>query len=191
MRKNSNSAELADRLMRLHALSLERGDDFRLRLETILDLVENDNDFISALLKPEGSIELLKTRVQKKFFEEKRGQIAVIGYSRMKKEQIYGIGKSFGISEPKDHFELNLCYQGVKMHLHPEKFMNGKYLGVILGPIPHMIQGMEGYGNIENMLSAEGFPPLVRAETQSTGSDLKITKSSFSRALRHLLMKVC
>jgi len=193
MSRNLEQNALAGRLMRLYSLTVSKDENFRRRLSILLDLFEKEADFIDIFFKNEEVADMLKKKIDEIFLEKPRGQICVVGVSTIEIPQIYGISKELGIPDPKRHLELHLGYEAIKKNVHFEKLRhNENYLGLIIGPMPHKVEDLGGYESINQMMIEEGgYPPFAMAVTENEGTHLKMTKSSFKRALEELLLKIC
>lgn len=114
------------------------------------------------------------------------GKIVILGESKVKAEEIYGIGKSFGLA--KNRFELCLSYDEVKRYnVEKLRYEPLKYAVVLAGPHPHKTIGT---GDSSSLLSeiekTSGYPPLYRL---ISNENLKITKSNLKTILKKLLDK--
>ena len=56
------------------------------------------------------------------------------------------------------------------------------YSDVLVGPLPHRVEGIDGYSSFLAMVEAnpEDFPKIIRLES---ANELKITKESFKNGL--------
>lgn len=110
------------------------------------------------------------------------GKILVIGDSKVKKNQLVGILKKLGLEE--DRFEFILGYDEAGKYDF-RKLKYSEYRVILAGPMPHSTIGKGEYGSIiEKMKRDRGYP---RVEEIFVNSKLKITKTSFRKALEELL----
>ena len=126
--------------------------------------------------------------------EDAKKKILVVGGDNILKrpDVIYAIGKKYNIN--KDQFEIYNDYDAVtnigsdlvkKVQYHEDK-----YIGVIFGSVPHSTNGNAGYSSlITRFQQDEFFPTTVKCEANTKGGPLKITKTSFTNALRDLIIK--
>jgi hypothetical protein len=115
-----------------------------------------------------------------------RISILILGASRIKESDIQGICKRFGLT--KSNVKL-IDFDGSKT-LDIDKWRyNCPFHGIMVGPTPHSTTGAKGYSSVIQRLKVEeGFPPTVDVRNES--GELKISKSSFRKALHILLDKV-
>ena len=110
----------------------------------------------------------------------KNGRIIVVGQTNVSKDILEKTAKWLGISS--DRFEFYLEYNNIP-DLSYIKY-RPDYSAILVGPMPHSIEGKGGYSSpIVYWEKEEGFPPVKRVG----GNGLKITKSSFQNALQELL----
>lgn len=116
-----------------------------------------------------------------KNIQEKEGKILVIGQSQIRKKHIRGIASNLGIDA--NRFEVIINYDEVERFSFNKLAYNDRYDYIFVGPMPHKLKGLKDesgmIAQIEN--NPDIYPELVRV-LNHTG-DLKITKSSFKRAL--------
>jgi hypothetical protein len=113
------------------------------------------------------------------------GKIVVFGDSAIPQEQLAGIAKSLGIR--KDRLEFNLDYMAVQKYDY-RKFENtSKYCVILIGPIPHMTTGTDGYASLISALEAKNRIIPAKIKRLENTNSLKITKTSFRKALEELI----
>ena len=111
-----------------------------------------------------------------------KDKIAVLGQSSINSNEIYKVAIEVGI--PKERLELCLEYKKAAAY-NVEKLKNNKYTAILVGPMPHCGPGKGNYSSvISAMENTAGYPPVVRIGTNG----MKITKSSFKRALRQVIL---
>ena len=126
--------------------------------------------------------------------DDSKKKILVVGGDQLLKrsEVIYGIGKKYNIS--KSQFEIYNDYdaitnQGLEL-VKKVQYQENKYIGVIFGSVPHSTNGNGGYSSlIARFQQDEFFPTTVKCESNTSGGKLKLTKTSFTNALRDLIIK--
>ena len=115
-----------------------------------------------------------------------RLNILILGASRIKESDIQGICKTFGLT--KDNVTL-IDLDGSKTLDIDRWRYNCPFQGILAGPTPHSTVGAKGYSSVIQRLKVEeGFPPTI--DVRSESGELKISKSSFRKALHVLLDKV-
>lgn len=114
-------------------------------------------------------------------------KILIIGSSCINQNQIIAIAKKYGMDAK--HLEIVTDYKKIS-HFNFKKLKNSdKYCAVIYGPCPHKCKGCVGYSSPLAMIENEQdcFPYLIRSIANGV---LKITKSSFSCALKQLMVRL-
>ena len=126
--------------------------------------------------------------------QDSRKKILVVGGDNLLKrpEVIYAIGKKYNIG--KDQFEIYNDYDAITNQgnelVKKAQYHEEKYIGVIFGSVPHSTNGNAGYSSlITRFQQDEFFPTTVKCETNTSGGKLKLTKTSFTNALRDLIIK--
>ncbi len=113
-----------------------------------------------------------------------KSKILVIGRSEVRKKDLLGIIKSYGLNE--DLFEFVLEYDNAKNYNFNKLRNNEKYQAVMIGPIPHKIRGIDT-NLISKLEKNEEYPHTIRL---INGNDeLKISKSTFSKTLDFLIQE--
>lgn len=134
------------------------------------------NNAIEEVLKKYG----LQDEIQYSYYDINNSKILVVGDSRVNKNDLIGIAKKMGIRENRLEFELDYT------RLHNYDFGNLKnsmtYSDVLVGPIPHSVEGIDGFSSFLVMVEAypEDFPKIIRLEASN---ELKITKETFKNGL--------
>lgn len=106
-------------------------------------------------------------------------KIIMFGDSQISEVEIYGIAKSFNI--PKDKLELHLGYEEAKSYDFRKLQYNPNYKLILIGPVPHSVEGKGSYSSIITVMeSEEGYPKVIR---MNNGHGLKITKSGFKSVI--------
>lgn len=108
----------------------------------------------------------------------KSGKILIIGSSQVKEKDVIKACKELNISEQR--LELVLEYKDnynfIKTHNNPD------YAAILVGPLPHMAKGVDGYSSIISKIETEnGYPPVIRI--RNTTGDLHISKKSLKNCL--------
>lgn len=137
------------------------------RLEELFELLN-----MTDLLRP---TETLKTY--------KDGKIIVIGDAEVKEETLKAIAKSFNID--KERLEFCLDYEKAQKYDYRKLQYASLYRVVLFGPVPHSSTGKgDSSSVIADMEKRQDcYPRVVRL---GNNLDLKITKSSFKKALAEL-----
>ena len=112
-------------------------------------------------------------------------KILVIGQPVVSTDKLLGIVKSFGYN--KNDFVFWDDYDKIKSYA--ERMAGGSFSCIIAGPMPHKVGGLGDYTSLIEKMKQPGYPYLE--EARSEGGELKITKTSFRKAVegvtKHLL----
>ena len=104
--------------------------------------------------------------------------IVILGESSIDANDVMKTITKFGIS--KDRVELHLGYKPNGFNLDALKY-SINYSLVLVGPMPHSMEGKVEYTSIISRMEKEaGFPPVKRL---IAGNELKITKTSIRNAI--------
>ena len=110
--------------------------------------------------------------------------IVVLGDSSISANDIRKTISKLGIS--KDRVELHLEYKPNVSNIDALKY-SINYSLVLVGPMPHSMEGKDEYSSIINRMEKEaGFPPVKRL---MAGEELKITKTSIKNAIEDALSR--
>ncbi len=113
----------------------------------------------------------------------KSGKIVVVGQTELTESILLAIGKQFGLD--KGRFEFCLDYTKAQKFNYKKLQHNTSYSAILFGPVPHSTKYKGDSNNIIAELEKQsGYPHIGRI---STGNELKITNTSFKRALESLL----
>jgi hypothetical protein len=104
---------------------------------------------------------------------------------------IFGIAKEYNIL--KEQFEFYTDYERIKQEgeriVSKTQYRSDKYIGIIFGSNPHSTSGNNGSSSlIAKVTSEPGFPYAIVCRGEGQNSKLKITKSSFKKALREIII---
>lgn len=143
---------------------------------TTLNRTERLDDFFQMIDMPNP---FHKERL---FQSNKKGKIVVLGQSSVAAYDLLTSAGKMGFD--KSRFEFHLTYAEIKT-LDIRKYQyQMSYIAVLAGPMPH---SGKGKGNDTSMITAmengEGYPIVKRLGE----NELKISKSSFQKALTELL----
>lgn len=140
---------------------------------TISDILRGMNDdSIDALASAFSARNVGETE------EIKKGVVLVIGGIACRENEIKGIIRRSGITNP---FEFVLDYKKAKMFPYEKLRNNPKYIVVMVGPMPHKTTAVGDYSSvIAKMEQDEEFPTVIRI---GNGGNLRITKTSFKQAI--------
>ena len=126
--------------------------------------------------------------------DDAKKKILIVGGDNLLKrpDVVFGIGKKYNIN--KDQFEIYNDYDAITNQgnelVKKVQYHEDKYIGVIFGSVPHSTNGNAGYSSlITRFQQDEFFPTTVKCETNTIGGKLKLTKTSFTTALRDLIIK--
>lgn len=109
-------------------------------------------------------------------------KILVLGEASISANDVIKTITSFGIL--KDRIELHLGYKPNGLNIDKIKYCLD-YSMVLVGPMPHSMEGKAEYSSIISRMEKEaGFPPVKRL---MAGNELKITKTSIKDAIRNAL----
>ena len=109
-----------------------------------------------------------------------RKKILVIGVTRTSTDKLLGCAKTLGYQ--KQDFVFWNDYDKVKGYA--DRMAGGSFAGIIAGPMPHKVSGLGDNSSLIVKLQQPGYPFMVEARTES--SELKITNTSFAKALLEL-----
>ena len=168
-------------------------------IQDIEDVLEKNN--ISPNSQAAISLQQKQEEIHDKYYgdiclseEDSKKKILVVGGDDLLKrpEVIYGIGKKYNIN--KGQFEIYNDYKAITNQgeelVKKVQYHEDKYIGVIFGSVPHSTSGNAGYSSlIIRFQQDEFFPTTVKCETNTSGGRLKLTKTSFTTALRDLIVK--
>lgn len=125
--------------------------------------------------------------------EDQDKKIMIIGDDPFvhKTNIIFGIAKDYNIS--KEQFEFYTDYERIKQEgeriVNKTQYRSDKYIGIIFGSNPHSTSGNSGSSSLISKVTSEpGFPYAVVCRGDSQNGKLKITKSSFKKALREIII---
>ena len=94
----------------------------------------------------------LQDEIEYSYYDINNSKILVVGDSRVNKNDLIGIAKSIGIRENRLEFELDYT------RLHNYDFGNLRnsmtYSDVLVGPLPHRVEGIDGYSSFLAMVEA-------------------------------------
>lgn len=112
-------------------------------------------------------------------------KILVIGQPVVSVDKLLGIVKNYGYD--KKDFVFWSDYDKIKSYA--ERMVGGSFTGIIAGPMPHKVTGLGDNSSLIEKMKQPGYPHMEEARNES--GELKITKSSFRKALegmtQHLL----
>ena len=157
-------------------------------LERVFDAVRqrlcvaNQDGSLETLLKHMGLGHILNGDDVYRTDETRRGDIIVLGDSRVEERHLQGVANDIGITKGRIHF---LDFDKAQKYDISLWQYSQTIAAILCGPLPHKGTGM---GDVSSMVVAleqgEGYPPVKRAQSSS---GLKLTKSSFRIALCELL----
>lgn len=114
----------------------------------------------------------------------KRMTILVVGDLRGKQNDFVKAAKDLGIS--KDNLEF-VGFDAIKNYDIGKLKYSFKYSDIICGPIPHKINKLHGSNSLISLLESvkdkEAYPKLIKATSEQKDAELKLTISSFKKAL--------
>jgi len=111
-------------------------------------------------------------------------KILLFGDSQVRKNDLYGIAKNFGLSI--DQLELRTDYDKNKNFDIRGIQYKCQYSGILIGAISHSSKGKGDYSSIVETLQKEGGYPLNIALRDCNGA-LKVTKENFKKGLNEIL----
>lgn len=110
--------------------------------------------------------------------------IVILGESSIIANDILKTISKLGI--PKDRVELHLEYKPNGFNIDTLKY-SINYSLVLVGPMPHSMEGKAEYTSIISRMEKEtGFPPVKRL---MAGNELKITKTSIKNAIGDVISR--
>jgi hypothetical protein len=102
--------------------------------------------------------------------KDSKSIVLVVGDLAMKKHDVQGIAKEFGVS----HGQLEFVeYLETKQYAFRNLQYASKYAGIILGPVPHMVSDLDGHTSLVELLKEPGYPHTFVA---IQGGELKLSK---------------
>lgn len=159
--------------------------------ERLLDILEEDlHTILLSLNRSEQLGNLLSLLGHPELLEKNNNgyvpvtdkAIVILGDSSMSVNDVLKTITNFGI--PKDRVELHLEYKPNDFNIDMLKY-SLNYSLVLVGPLPHSMEGKDDYSSIIRRMESEaGFPPVKRL---MAGVVLKITKTSIKSALEDAL----
>ena len=136
----------------------------------------NQNNQIEELIKKYG----LEDEIEYSYYDMNKSKILVIGGSMVNKDDLIMTAKKYGIR--KEKFEFELDYTRLNNYNFGKLQNSMIYSDVLVGPMPHSVEGIEEYSSFLAMAEAnpKEFPKIIRLEASN---ELKITKESFKNGL--------
>lgn len=122
----------------------------------------------------------LQDEIEYPYYDIKNSKILIIGDSLVNKNDLINIARKYGIKENRIEFELD--YNKLTNYNFGKLRNSMNYSDVLVGPIPHKVEGIEGYSSFLAMTDAmpEEYPKIIRLESSN---ELKITRQSFINGL--------
>lgn len=122
----------------------------------------------------------LQDEIEYPCYDIKNSKILIIGDSLVDKNDLINIARKYGIKENRIEFELD--YNKLTNYNFGKLRNSMNYSDVLVGPIPHKVEGIEGYSSFLAMTDAmpEEYPKIIRLESSN---ELKITRQSFINGL--------
>lgn len=120
-------------------------------------------------------------------YEEPHASIAVIGTGKMPIRFMKSIAESYGL-ESRNITIVNGFEHSKKIHI--DDLRNHNWKGVLIGPVPHSIHGVDGGMSLAEHIRTIIGKPVEEMKTNSVSRELKVTKSSFKRGLESLLYQI-
>lgn len=122
----------------------------------------------------------LQDEIEYPYYDIKNSKILIIGDSLVNKNDLINIARKYGIKENRIEFELD--YNKLTNYNFGKLKNSINYSDVLVGPIPHKVEGIEGYSSFLAMTDAmpEEYPKIIRLESSN---ELKITRQSFINGL--------
>lgn len=122
----------------------------------------------------------LQDEIEYPYYDIKNSKILIIGDSLVDKNDLINIARKYGIKENRIEFELD--YNKLTNYNFGKLRNSMNYSDVLVGPIPHKVEGIEGYSSFLAMTDAmpEEYPKIIRLESSN---ELKITRQSFINGL--------
>ncbi len=114
--------------------------------------------------------------------------VMVIGPSHLSLQDMETIGSQYGLPKGTIRYDHPDYAKLVGTSFDYLKRNPDNYIGIILGPNPHKMRDLGAYASLSSKFRDEpGYPYAIDACAQSMGKTLKLTKSSFTRALFDLM----
>lgn len=115
--------------------------------------------------EPVQTVDLTNLKIK-----DNKAIVLIIGDLAMKKHDVQGIAKEFGVSHGQLEF---MEYNESKQNSFRQLRYASKYAGIILGPIPHMVSDLDGHTSLVELLKEPGYPHTFVA---LQGGELKLSK---------------
>ncbi len=112
---------------------------------------------------------------------DSRAMVLIIGDLAMKKHDVQGIAKEFGINHTQLEF---LEYSETKQYSFRHLQYSLKYAGIILGPVPHMVGDLDGHSSLVTLLQSQGYPHTFVA---NQGGELKLSKQLLKKGFAEVV----
>ena len=148
------------------------------RITKEIEIANRNNDINSYLssIRCEDLIERYNT-----YYDSRNAKILVVAGTEVNADDLRMAAKKNGINP--NLLELRLDYNKNKHYDFSKLKNNSQYSDIIFGPVSHKVTGLGDYSNIIEMFNQnpEEYPKVIKA---STGNDLKLTKTSFTDALK-------
>ena len=112
---------------------------------------------------------------------DSRAMVLIIGDLAMKKHDVQGIAKEFGINHTQLEF---LEYSETKQYAFRHLQYSLKYAGIILGPVPHMVGDLDGHSSLVTLLQSQGYPHTFVA---NQSGELKLSKQLLKKGLAEVV----
>jgi hypothetical protein len=117
-------------------------------------------------------------------YVDKNAKILIIGDSQIGEDKIRKLAKLCKIDN--NLLECELDYKKIERYNFNKLEYNTNYQCVLVGPMPHSVQGKEDYSSIISKMETEQekYPEVIRV---TNSNELKITKTSLKHAFEKLV----
>lgn len=113
-----------------------------------------------------------------------KASILIVGDLVMKKDDVYGIAKDYGLDPKRLEF---VAYHEAKHYSFRKLYYSNQFAGIILGPIPHKVQDLGDETSLVQVLKGEGYPFTYIAQT---ANELKLNKQQLKKGFLEIVQFV-
>jgi hypothetical protein len=129
-------------------------------------------------VEPVQTLDLTNLKIK-----DSKAIVLIVGDLAMKKHDVQGIAKEFGIT----HGQLEFVeYIETKQYAFRQLQYASKYAGIIVGPSPHMVSDLDGHTSLVELLKEPGYPHSFIA---FQGSELKLSKQLLKKGFANVVAR--
>ncbi len=167
-------------------MALEYGELEKI-IDEVVDKVTQEIILANRMERLNEVLEKYGISYKEERYVDRNAKILIIGDSQISESNIRGIAKSFNIDE--DLLECELEYKKIKNYNFNKLEYNTNYHCILVGPMPHSVNGKSDYSSIIAKMENEKdkYPEVIRV---TNSNELKITKSSLKQAFKNLVQNL-